>query len=102
MGLTSLKGHQISNDRAIRTGSCYSLAHMANYGYILDCPSCGMHDLNLLNYSALMVIRNGLGLFTLTCPNCSNKISSIQPIPPELSEEVEQVAREIGAGMGND
>lgn len=75
---------------------------MANYGYILDCPSCGMHDLNLLNYSALMVIRKDLGLFTMTCPNCSQKVSSIQSIPPELKEEVDQAALEIGAGMGRD
>lgn len=75
---------------------------MANYGYILDCPSCGMHDLNLLNYSALMVIRKDLGLFTMTCTNCSQKVSSIQPIPPELQEEVEQAAMQIGAGMGRD
>ncbi len=73
---------------------------MANYGYMLDCPSCGMRDLNPLNYSALMVIRKDLGLFTMTCPNCSQKISSIQPIPRELLGEVEQAAKEIGAGMG--
>lgn len=73
---------------------------MANYGYMLDCPTCGMRDLNLLNYSALMVIRKDLGLFTMTCPNCSQKVSSIQSIPPELREEVEEVAVQIGAGMG--
>lgn len=73
---------------------------MANYGYMLDCPACGVRDLNLLNYSALMVIRDDLGLFTLTCPNCNQKISSIQPIPDELMEEVQEVAAEIGCGMG--
>lgn len=73
---------------------------MANYGYMLDCPSCGVRDLNLLNYTALMVIRADLGLFTLTCPNCSQKISSIQPIPDELHEEIREAAAEIGAGMG--
>lgn len=73
---------------------------MANYGYMLDCPTCGMRDLNLLNYSALMVIRRGLGLFTMTCPNCSQKVSSIQPIPEELNDEIRAVSAEIGAGMG--
>ena len=74
---------------------------MANYGYMLDCPACGVRDLNLLNYTGLMVIRSDLGLFTLTCPNCSQKISSIQPIPEELASEVREAAAEIGAGMGS-
>ncbi len=73
---------------------------MANYNYILECPSCGVRDLNMLNFSGLMLIRKDLGLFTLACPNCNQKISSIQPIPPELREEVEEAAREVGAGMG--
>lgn len=93
---------QISNAKETQTGSFSDRLDMANYGYMLDCPSCGMRDLNLLNYSALMVIRNDLGLFTMTCPNCSQKVSSIQPIPPELAEEVMEVAAEIGAGMGRD
>ena len=73
---------------------------MANYNYLLKCPSCKESNLNLLNYSGLMLVREDLGLFTLTCPSCNQKVSSIQPIPPELRGEVEQAAREIGAGMG--
>lgn len=73
---------------------------MANYDYMMVCPNCGMRDLNLLNYSGLMVIRPDLGLFTMDCPNCNEKISSIQPIPEELMGEVTSIADEIGAGMG--
>ena len=56
-----------SAGRATPTASCFKDA-MANYGYMLDCPACGVRDLNLLNYTGLMVIRSDLGLFTLTCP----------------------------------
>ena len=73
---------------------------MANYDYMLICPSCGRRDLNLLNYSGLMMIREDLALFTMDCPNCNEKVSSIQAIPPMLQEEVRTVAAEIGAGMG--
>ncbi len=73
---------------------------MANYDYMMVCPGCGMRDLNLLNYNSLMMLRSDLGLFTITCPNCGSKVSSIQPIPQELRPEIEAVAAEIGAGMG--
>lgn len=73
---------------------------MANYDNMMNCPNCGMRNLNLLNYSGLMVIRPDLGLFTIDCPNCNEKLSSIQPIPEILHEEVIQIADSIGAGMG--
>lgn len=73
---------------------------MANYEHMLVCPNCGMRDLNLLNYASLMVIRRDLGLFTIVCPNCSERVSSIQGIPDELVGEIELAATEIGAGMG--
>lgn len=72
---------------------------MANYDYMLVCPSCGVRDLNLLNYRSLMVLRRDLGLFSLACPSCGNKVSSIQQIPPELTPEINQAAAEIHAGM---
>ena len=73
---------------------------MANYDYMMVCPNCGMRDLNLLNYSGLMLIRKDLGLFTMDCPNCNEKVSSVQALPKELEEEVRSVALELGAGMG--
>lgn len=73
---------------------------MANYDHMLVCPRCGMRDLNLLNYSSLMVVRQDLGLFTIVCPNCSERVTSIQAVPDELACEIELAATEIGAGMG--
>lgn len=73
---------------------------MANYDYVTECPNCGLHDINLLNYSALMVLRSDLGLFTVECPNCAERLTSIQTIPEEIYKDVVKVADEIGAGMG--
>ncbi len=71
---------------------------MAKYDYMLVCPKCGLRDVNLLNYVSLMVIRKDLGLFTVECPNCSERVSSLQAIPTELEDEIKEVAAEIGAG----
>ncbi len=49
-----------------------------------------------------MALRQDLGLFTVECPNCQSKISSIQPIPLQLQKEVVRVANEVNAGMGAD
>lgn len=73
---------------------------MANYNHMLVCPSCGMRDLNLLNYSTLMVLKVDTGMFTIECPNCASRVSSIQPIPQELYAEIEVAAKELHAGMG--
>lgn len=70
---------------------------MANYEYMLVCPKCGVRDVNLLNYLSLMVIKKDLGLFTVECPNCSEKVSSLQAIPTELEQEVKDIAVEIDA-----
>lgn len=64
------------------------------------CPSCGSAALNLFEYSSLMALRLDLGLFTIECPNCQAKVSSIQPIPLPLQKEVVRTASEVGAGMG--
>lgn len=61
-----------------------------------------MRDLNLLNYSTLMVLKPDMGMFTIECPNCAARVSSIQPIPRELNAEIIEAADEIGAGMGRD
>lgn len=73
---------------------------MADYSNVLVCPSCSKRDLNLLNYSSLMVLKPDLGLFTIQCPTCSARISTIQPIPEELAGSVALAALEVGAGMG--
>ncbi|EGC88713.1 hypothetical protein HMPREF9404_4172 [Eggerthella sp. HGA1] len=48
----------------------------------------------------MMVVRADLAMFTLRCPHCKATVSSMQPIPPQLYEEVRFAALEVGAGMG--
>lgn len=48
----------------------------------------------------MMVLRVDFALFTLTCPHCKAKVSTLQPIPPALRDEVRFAAIEVGAGMG--
>lgn len=74
---------------------------MANYDQIMVCPSCGTRDLNLLNYSSLLVLKEKVGLFTLLCPSCNVKVSSIQPIPDELDDTIAETAAMLHAGMGH-
>lgn len=66
----------------------------------LTCPTCGARDLDLNDYESMIVLRADLALFSLRCGHCASKISSIQPIPATLREEVRFAAIEIGAGMG--
>ncbi len=68
--------------------------------HVLTCPSCGAHDLDLCDYESMMVLRSDIALFTLKCKYCANRVSSLQPIPECLRDEVRFAAREIGAGMG--
>lgn len=72
---------------------------MNDKDYII-CPACHARRLDLVNYETLMVLRRDYGMFTLRCPNCSNKISVLKPIPHELYDEVDFAAIEMGAGMG--
>ncbi len=73
---------------------------MANYDHMLFCPSCGARDLNLSNYTSLMVLKDRIGLFTIACPTCQAKVTSIQAIPDELMPAVGQAAEMVHAGMG--
>lgn len=66
----------------------------------LTCPACGFRDLDLNDYESMIVLRADLALFSLRCNRCASKISSVQPIPAALREEVRFAAIEIGAGMG--
>lgn len=66
----------------------------------LTCPACGFRDLDLNDYESMIVLRADLALFSLRCNRCASKISSVQPIPATLREEVRFAAIEIGAGMG--
>ncbi len=66
----------------------------------LTCPACGLRGLDLNDYESMIVLRADLALFSLRCNRCASKISSVQPIPATLREEVRFAAIEIGAGMG--
>jgi hypothetical protein len=50
----------------------------------------------------MIVLTCDLALFTLRCTHCDARVSSLCSIPPELREEVQFAAIEIGAGMGYD
>lgn len=67
---------------------------------VLACPSCNAQDLDVHDYESMMVLRADLALFALYCPHCGTRVSSLQPIPDDLREEVAFAAIEIGAGMG--
>ncbi len=69
--------------------------------HTLACPSCGASDLDLRSYDSMMVLRSDIALFSLRCPHCAAKISTLQPIPACLQDEVRCAALEIGAGMGS-
>lgn len=64
------------------------------------CPTCNRGEIRLANYTSLMVLKPGLGLFGIECPHCGERISSIHTIPPYLNKEVLRAAIEVGAGMG--
>ena len=68
----------------------------------VTCPACGASDLDVCCYDAMMVLRADFALFTLRCPHCDTTVSSMQPIPPQLRDEVRFAAIEVGAGMGQE
>lgn len=68
--------------------------------HLLTCPSCGARDLDLHAYDSMMVLRADTALFTLYCPHCAAKVSSLHPIPLSMREEVRFAAIEVGARMG--
>ena len=54
----------------------------------VTCPACGAVGLDVCRYESMW------------CPHCNATGSSMQPIPPQLYEEVRFAALEVGAGMG--
>lgn len=66
------------------------------------CPLCGTIGLDVCRYESMMVVGTDLAIFTLHCPHCDTKVSSMQAIPQNLKEEVRFAALEVGAGMGQD
>lgn len=68
----------------------------------LTCPSCNAPIVDLTDYESMMVLSKDTALFSIVCPHCANKISSVCTIPLRLRDEVMCAAIELGAGMGGD
>lgn len=66
----------------------------------VTCPRCGADDIDVRAFDSMMVLRTDVALYSLTCPHCAAKLSSLGAIPPSLREEVVFAAIELGAGMG--
>ncbi len=66
----------------------------------ITCPACGASDLDVCCYDSMMVVRADLAMFTLRCPSCGAKVSSMQTIPSQLREEVPVRPHRGGRGHG--
>lgn len=67
---------------------------------IVKCPNCGVKDLNLCEYTSMMVLSNTQALFTAHCSHCNQTVSTVATIPAVLYPDVFQAASEVDAGMG--
>lgn len=68
----------------------------------MQCPKCGTTDIDLTHFQSMMLVSQDEALFTLQCPHCGNKISSVCAIPAPLQDKIKSVASELDAGMGRD
>lgn len=68
----------------------------------LVCPACRANDLDVCTYDSMMVLGRNVALFTLRCPHCATSVSAVHAIPPQLREEIDFAAIEVGAGMGRE
>lgn len=50
----------------------------------------------------MIVIALDYAMFTLSCPQCGARVSSVCEIPESLHDEIQFAAIEVGAGMGRD
>ncbi len=68
----------------------------------MKCPQCGFENIELQGYESMIVVARNLALFTVRCPSCGARVSGLHAIPPELHDEVQYAAIQVGAGMGRD
>ena len=68
----------------------------------MRCPKCASDRIDVLGYESMVVLSSDHALFTMVCPVCAAKVSTIQAIPDQLKAEVQIAAREVGAGMGRE
>lgn len=66
----------------------------------ISCPQCRAEGLDVHEYESMIVITESHALYTLRCPVCGARISSVRPIPQDMIDEVNYAAIEVGAGMG--
>ena len=66
----------------------------------MQCPKCASARIDVFDYESMVVLSRNHALFTVRCPACSAKVSTVQEIPALLREDVRMAAREVGAGMG--
>ena len=66
----------------------------------MQCPKCASDQIDVLKYESMVVLSRDHALFTMHCPACSARVSTVQEIPEQLLEDVRMAAREVGAGMG--
>ena len=71
-------------------------------GVIVTCPACGAQDFDLARYESMMVLNSKYALFTLSCPHCSTKVSSVCAIPSFLRPDIEVAALNLDCGMGRE
>lgn len=68
---------------------------------LLECPHCRKAAIDLHGYESMIVVAQGFALFTLKCPACGTRVSSMHEIPTDMREAVRCAALEVGAGMGH-
>lgn len=68
---------------------------------LVQCPNCGVKDLDLRAYTSMMVLSSTQALFTVHCSHCDRTVSVVATIPAALYYDVHQAALEVGAGMGS-
>ena len=66
----------------------------------IKCPRCASSELCLTDYESMIVITLDYAMFTLRCPQCGARVSSVSEIPDQMRDEVQFAAIEVGAGMG--
>ena len=71
-------------------------------GRRITCPNCRESELDTKRYDSMMVLKSDLALFTLRCPACGARVSTIQSIPLSLRGQVAEAAAKVHAGMLKD
>lgn len=68
----------------------------------IACPTCRESTLDVTRFDSLMALKSDVALFSLRCPACGAKVSTIQSIPLSLRGQVAEAAAKVHAGMLKD